>query len=1204
MELKVTVPQLAEEIQNEANRQLRPIEKNQAAEFSRMVQDPRSRAVFMTLTDQVFRLSEDTSILQKFVHILEQYGIPAFFGFRDRALLSVFKTIGPLIPSFLAPPIVWIILEVMRYKTRSVIIQGEEKSLERYFQICKQEGLKINMNHLGDRVLGEKEAHKHLDDYLHGIRNPNVSCISVKISTLYSQADRVAREHTVSVVLESLVKLVRAGKEEEEKTGLDKLIYLDMEEYKDLGITIDVFKRFLKDPDMHRYSLGIALQAYIPDSYAYQQELTQLAKRRFAEGGVPIRIRIVKGANLEMEKCIASLNVWQQAPYTAKIETDANFKRMVAYAFQKENLQAVKIGIGSHNIFEIAFAKRLQSVRGLDPSCFEYEMLEGIANHTRRSIQKLLGPILTYSPVANKEEFLNAIAYLVRRLMENTDKENFLSHSFNLTVGSQAWNEEKEKFLSALDHMNHLEPSSPRFKQDRNKNSDLLPEGARDIEDFLPDSPTHFSLPSNQHWFQNNIFNTREDEELIVPLEIGGQVVREEREHLLCHDLSHPERIVAKFSAANSKDIEEALLFVSSAENTQWDEDASFREKVLQNVAVEIEKNRASLIEYAMKNIAKGVAELDAEVCEAIDFVKYYPATLQYFRDQYPRVNFKKKGVVLVISPWNFPIAIPTGGIVASLVTGNRVVIKPSPHSLLATWKVVTLFWKAGVPASALQFIPCQDSTASALTLSPQINQVLFTGSARTADMILKGRLGLDFTGETSGKNILIVTDSADKELAIEHLVDSAFGYNGQKCSATSIAILTKEVYNDPKFKLQLKDAVESLPVGGLSPTRQSKITPLIMPPKQELLRAFTKLEPREEWLVRPEKYALENLWSPGVKWNVQPGSYTHLTEFFGPMLGIMQADDLNHACQLANQTKYGLTSGLHSLDDEEIKYFLEVMQAGNLYVNNKTTGAIVGRQPFGGIKNSRRGAGGKAGGINYILQFMQANEEESFVQYENSGNYSPLSSMVEAWERKDWSQDDAFSELALDINRVILGTRSCLKEYAEYFSKEHSRAKSQVVVGQTNSFRYRRVGNYTLRVQPKDSLADVLLRLFAGVIAGNKVFVSIAENQPGNTIMEFLESQFLDSLRNRFSLKVQNDATLLSHILGNRIDRLAYTHPDKVPSSIYEAAIEVNLPIIRQRPLTEGRFLMLEQFNEQTITHSYHRYGNLGLKGLNMENF
>ncbi|PJA94774.1 hypothetical protein CO130_02790, partial [Candidatus Jorgensenbacteria bacterium CG_4_9_14_3_um_filter_38_10] len=176
--------------------------------------------------------------------------------------------------------------------------------------------------------------------------------------------------------------------------------------------------------------------------------------------------------------------------------------------------------------------------------------------------------------------------------------------------------------------------------------------------------------------------------------------------------------------------------------------------------------------------------------------------------------------------------------------------------------------------------------------------------------------------------------------------------------------------------------------------------------------------------------------------------------------------------------------------------------------------------------------------------QFMQANEEESFVQYENSGNYSPLSSMVEAWERKDWSQDDAFSELALDINRVILGTRSCLKEYAEYFSKEHSRAKSQVVVGQTNSFRYRRVGNYTLRVQPKDSLADVLLRLFAGVIAGNKVFVSIAENQPGNTIMEFLESQFLDSLRNRFSLKVQNDATLLSHILGNRIDRLAYTHP------------------------------------------------------------
>ncbi len=1204
-ELKQSVPQLAEEIQNEANQQLRQVEKNQAEEFSRMVQDPRSRAVFMTLTDQVFRLSKDSSILQKFVHILEEHGVPSFFGGRDKVLLAALKFFGPLIPSFISPPIVWTILKVMRYKTRSVIIPGEEAALTHYFQNCKKEEVKININHLGDKVLGEKEAQKHLDDYLSGVRNPNVSCVSVKISTLYSQADRVAREHTVSIVLERLSILVKAGKDEEEKSGLKKLVYLDMEEYKDLRLTIDVFKRFLQDPDLNKYPLGIALQAYIPDSFAYQQELTDLAESRLAKGGAPIRIRIVKGANLEMEKCIASLNGWEQAPFATKLETDANYKRMVAYALQEKNLQAVRIGIGSHNIFEIAFSKTLQSIRGLDTSHVEFEMLEGIANHTRRSIQKLLGSVLIYSPVANREEFLNAIAYLVRRLMENTDKENFLSHSFNLKVGSQAWNEEQKKFLSALDHERHLEPSLPRHKQDRGGSSDLVPEKTGDIENFIPDSPTDFSLPANQVWLEEEIFphmEKKDQDDVLIPLEIAGQILTEERELLLCRDLSQSGEIVAKFIAANSGDIENSIRFLCEAEETQWDKDEALREKVFEDVAVEISKHRASLIVSTMKNISKGIAELDAEVSEAVDFARYYPRALKYFCDNYSNVNFKKKGLVSVISPWNFSIAIPTGGIVASLATGNRVIIKPSPHSLLATWKVVELFWNAGVPRSALQFIPCKDSDASALTENPKIDQVLFTGSASTADKILMSRPGLDFSGETSGKNILIVTDSADKELAIQHIVESAFGYNGQKCSATSIAILTQEVYDDPKFINQLKDAVESLLVGELSAQPQSKITPLIMTPKRELLQALTVLEVGEEWLVQPKKYPVDDLWSPGVKWNVQPGSFTHLTEFFGPLLGIMKADDLKHACELANQAKYGLTAGIHSLDDAEIKYFLEVLQVGNLYVNNKTTGAIVGRQPFGGIKNSRRGVGGKAGGINYILQFMQVSECEDSVQTKAEIFYSTLSPLIDLWTAKDWTQDKLFSEFALEIKRALRGALSCQDQYLKYFSKEHCLSKAQVVRGQENIFRYRRVGNYTIRIDPKDSMGDVLLRLFAGVTAGNKISISIPEDMAENKMVNFLKSEFLESIRNNFSLDIESDNKLISKILKNSMNRLVYTHPSNVPLDVYKAAIQVNLPIIRKATLAEGRLLMLEQFDEQSITNTFHRYGNLGLKGFDME--
>ncbi len=544
-------------------------------------------------------------------------------------------------------------------------------------------------------------------------------------------------------------------------------------------------------------------------------------------------------------------------------------------------------------------------------------------------------------------------------------------------------------------------------------------------------------------------------------------------------------------------------------------------------------------------------------------------------------------------------MAIPTGGLVAALTTGNRVIIKPSPYSLLSTWKIVKLFWESGVPASSLQLVPCEDKDARLLTQNPMINHVIFTGSANTADKILTDRPNLDFSGETSGKNFFIITDTADKELAIKHLIESAFGYNGQKCSAASIAILTKEVFSDPKFKRQLKDSVESLPVGGLQFHPENKITPLITSPKKELLRALTELEPEEQWLVKSEKYKLINLWSPGVKWNVQPGSFTHLNEFFGPVLGIMKANNLQHACRLANQTEYGLTAGLHSLDEGEINYFLETIQAGNLYVNNKTTGAVVGRQPFGGIKNSRRGTGGKAGGVNYILQFMKFEQKEGSAQIMDRFNLpsSPIDSLITLWQKVDWANESSFPGFADEIQRTLQGIKSCHYQNLNYFSKEQSSSRSQLVIGQKNTSRYRKVGKYTIRVCPEDPVSDILLRLLAGLIAGNKVSISIPEQMRENKTVCFLKSHFLQPVKNKFSLEFENDEELRTKILENKINRLAYTHPKKIPDNIYKAVAQVNVPIFRYKPLVEGRFLMLEQFNEQCVTYTYHRYGNLDLK-------
>ncbi len=1193
--------ELATHLQEESMRQLKWDEKAQQKELARMVKAPLSRAVFMLMTDQLFRQSKNQAIFNKFIQILKENGVPQFFGGVEQAALGSLKKLGGYIPDVFSPIAVWFIQMVMRFKTKKIIIPGETEALERHLKWRKKQGLKVNMNHLGDMVLGEKEAKKHLEDYKEDLRNPLIECVSVKISTLYSQINPVAHEYTAQKITERFKELLRVALEEERKTGVEKLIYLDLEGYQDLTLTIDVFKSVVGDHDLNQSSIGIALQAYLPDSFHYQKEITELAKHRIAEGGKPVRIRIVKGANMEMEQCVASLNNWLQAPYTRKLETDANYKRMLSYALQRENINAVKIGVASHNIFEISFAKVLRELRGVKDEDCEFEMLEGMADHVRRGVQNLLGSVLLYAPIAKQEELLNAIAYLVRRLVENTDEENFLSHSFDLKVGSDNWNREEEKFVASLNYIRNLRPSEPRFSQNRNREEPVPFSPEASLEGYVPDSPTNFSLPANQLWLKEKIANAIDkipgNNPEKIPIVVQGKEIKNGREEGVCLDPSRPGIALGYCQLANSSDIEAAIAFSKEYKTTQWDTDSKYRDRIFAQVAVELKKSRADLILYGLMNVGKGIVDLDMEVSEAIDFADYYPRALRWFREKFPHLKFKPKGTVVVISPWNFSIAIPIGGVIAALATGNRVILKPSPLSILATYKSVECLWRAGVPKEILQFIPCSDKDAHLLTEDKKVDFVVFTGSTATADKILKNRPDCDLAAETGGKNVTVVTDSADKELAIKQIVESAFGYNGQKCSATSLLILVKEVYDDPKFRSQLEDAAKSLPVGPIDQSLHNVVGPLITNPNEKLCRAFTRLDPGEEWLVEPVNYGLKNLWSPGVKINVQPGSFTHGTEFFGPVLGIMKAENLEEACKLANETGYGLTAGLQSLDEKEIKYFFENVEAGNLYVNNKTTGAIVGRQPFGGIKDSRRGVGGKAGGINYILQFMNISENELDAPASVFDEKDPVSRILNLWQKVDWREVKGHQ--AEELYRALRGAKNYLNRVRENYFSDAICDKGLEVRGQINTFRYRKVKNFTIRIHLEDRLSDVLLRAFAGIITGNSLTISVPSEMKASGIVEFLGSSFCKELRNYFNLKFESDLELANAIADKKITRLAYNGKIKVPAKIFSAAAENGLTILSNPPLIEGRIALLEQFNEQSLCYTYHRYGNLGLRGV-----
>jgi RHH-type proline utilization regulon transcriptional repressor/proline dehydrogenase/delta 1-pyrroline-5-carboxylate dehydrogenase len=368
---------------------------------------------------------------------------------------------------------------------------------------------------------------------------------------------------------------------------------------------------------------------------------------------------------------------------------------------------------------------------------------------------------------------------------------------------------------------------------------------------------------------------------------------------------------------------------------------------------------RGEAVAVMVRDGGKTVREADPEVSEGLDFARYYAGCAAELGELPAHgVRAEPLGVVVVASPWNFPWAIPAGGVLAALAAGNAVVLKPAPETVLTAYVLARQCWAAGVPADALQFLPCpDDEVGRRLVTHPDVAAVVLTGSWDTAQLFLSWRPDLRLHAETSGKNALVITEAADLDAAVKDLVRSAFGHSGQKCSAASLAVVAAPVYDDPGFRRRLRDAVTSLAVGPATDLT-TVVGPLVAPASGPLADALEVLQPGEEWLVRPRQVGPNpRLWSPGVKLGVRPGSSFHLTECFGPVLGLMRARDLDEALRLQNAPDYGLTGGLWSLDDREVERWLARVEVGNAYVNRHTTGAIVRRQPFGGWKRSAVGS-------------------------------------------------------------------------------------------------------------------------------------------------------------------------------------------------------------------------------------------------------
>ncbi|WP_182866325.1 proline dehydrogenase family protein [Rhodopirellula sp. JC639] len=1197
-----------------------PQERHQQAELDRMIGRPEDKATLVEMTDQAFRTHSPARVADQLTHILDVQGVPRFFSPLEQTMLRGFQTFGGYLPGVAVP----LVKDKMRQETANVILPAEDQPLREHLAARQDSGVLMNVNFLGESLLGEEEANRRLQNYLRALQIPEIACISVKLTTLLSQVSTIARRHTVGIVADRLELLYRAAARERftrpDRTSSSKFVYLDMEEYRDLHLTADAFVETLDRPGLEKVRAGIALQAYIPDSFNVLTDLIAWSAKRVQRGGVPITVRLVKGANMEMERVEASLGGWPQTPYTDKTQTDANFKRMLRSMIAAAAQGHLVIGVASHNLFDIALAMlwgsrtpltaadASESGRSTALERMQFEMLEGMANHQRRALFESAPRMLLYAPACRREDFINAIGYLIRRLDENTGKENFLRYSFRLTPDSDTWNRLADGFRDSLAMIDSVS-AQPRRSQDR-RQPPTQPAAAAHWSSFVNEPDTDWALTQHSEWAESivNDWKDRCDDRAVhIPLNVGGETrdpnastESDDRALKASADPSRPDHVACRFTQATDQDVDDAIACASN-DPDQWRQMSwDARYELFRAAAQNMRQRRGDLIGAMMIDGGKLIGEADPEVSEAIDFTEFYPLTVQAYlqraQDRQSPFSASPRGTVAVISPWNFPLAIPCGGVVSALAAGNTVILKPASDTVLPAYLLAKCFWDAGVPQTALQLIPCSGSGAGKrLVTDPRIEAVILTGGTETAKTMLKLRPELHLIAETGGKNATIVTSLSDRDLAIKHVLHSAFSHSGQKCSATSLLLLDQEVYNDKDFRNTLADAAESLPVGSVWDL-SSRVGPLIRPPSGELEQGIKELESGEEWLVMPRRIGdNRQLYRPGIKWNVRRGSFTHRTELFGPVLGVMSFTRLEEAIEMVNATGYGLTSGLESLDDREQELWRDNIRAGNLYLNRPTTGAIVLRQPFGGIGSSGYGPGAKAGGPHYVLPLMRLENDANAITNapgDAASKQTADTTSIDDAQRAIESIDTA----DIDANRVSRFAASARQVVRELTGTMHDHFR---LTGQDNWRRYLPVGQLRVRLRGDETAGDLAISMLAAAAAKCVVTYSIADDAEALIpTLEAISDHLIENASSTWRCEwvQESDVSLADEISDGRVDRLRLLLPTKsLPTIIHDACRNEFISIIAETVLDDAEIEMLRYLNEQSISDDYHRYGNLG---------
>ncbi|MBL1210285.1 L-glutamate gamma-semialdehyde dehydrogenase [Geminocystis sp. GBBB08] len=853
-------------------------------------------------------------------------------------------------------------VETLAYK----YISGETiKEVIKAVERIRKEKMCFSIDLLGEAVITEVEAQSYLQNYLDlitqlsnqaqkwsniteidvadGENLPKVQ-VSVKLTAFYSQFDPIDPEGSKIKVCDRIRTLLRHAKDH------NTAVHFDIEQYVYKDVVISILRELLMEEEFKtRTDIGVTLQAYLRDSEDDLKGWINWAKKR----AYPITIRLVKGAYWDQETIKSRQNHWQQPVFNDKAETDINYEKLTRLLL--ENHDYLNSAIASHNVRTQANAIAIAETLKIPKRKFECQILYGMGETLARAIVKRGHRVRVYAPYG---QLLPGMAYLIRRLLENTANSSFLRQNA------------EEKPIEEL-------VAPPTLKVSLIK-GDL---GGSNFE----------GTPDTDYGRESNLTKARQGLTIVhnqlgktyLPL-INGKYVETE-EYIDSVNPSNPSEIVGKIGLISLSQADEAMNSAKKAFKTWSKTTAKERADILRKAGDIIESRRHELTAWMCYEVGKILKEGDPEISEAIDFCRYYASEMERLDQGYnydvageiDRYFYQPRGIALIVSPWNFPFAIAMGMTVAALVAGNCALLKPAATSTVIGAKIAEILTEAGIPDGVFQYIPGKGSViGDYLVKHPDIHLIAFTGSrevgckiyADAAILQPKQRHLKRVIAEMGGKNAIIIDESADLDQAVAGVVQSAFGFSGQKCSACSRAIGLSTVYDN--FVERLTEAVKSINVGDAK-NPSTKVGPVIDAIAQKRILEYIE-KGKQEGKLAIQVITPENGYfvPPTVVVDIPENATIAQEEIFGPVLAVIKANNFDHALAIANGTDYALTGGLYSRTPEHIDRAYKEFEVGNLYINRGITGAIVARQPFGGFKLS--GVGSKAGGPDYLLQFLE----------------------------------------------------------------------------------------------------------------------------------------------------------------------------------------------------------------------------------------